>query len=71
MIHHKLPIEFRKEVRLYLDYVYDNKKKFKLEEIDVLNMLNDGLRRELTIDLNGKLLNDTPIFKSFELGFLK
>ena len=33
-------------------------------------MLNDNLRMETTIHLNGKLLNDTPLFKSFSLDFL-
>jgi len=30
-------------------------------------MLNDNLKFETTIHLNGKLLNDTPLFKSFEV----
>ena len=33
-------------------------------------MLNDNLKFETTIHLNGKLLNDTPLFKSFEVEFL-
>lgn len=33
-------------------------------------MLNDNLKVETTIHLNGKLLNETPIFKSFEVAFL-
>ena len=70
MIHHKLPTEFRIKVRWYLNHLYDSKKEFKLEEQDVLEMLNDHLRIETTIHLNGKLLNETPIFKSFEVGFL-
>lgn len=53
-----------------MNYVYDNKKQYKLEEEDVLQMLNDNLRVETTIHLNGKLLNETPLFKSFEVEFL-
>ena len=70
MIHNKLPIEFQIKVRRYLDYLYDSKKEYKLEEEDVLQMLNDNLKVETTIHLNGKLLNETPLFKSFEVAFL-
>lgn len=70
MIHHKIPTEFRIKVRRYLNYVYDNKKQYKLEEEDVLDMLNDNLKVETTIHLNGKLLNETPLFKSFEVAYL-
>ena len=70
MIHNKLPTDFRIRVRRYLNYLYDNKKQYKLEEEDVLNMLNDNLKIDTTIHLNGKLLNETPIFKSFEVPFL-
>ncbi len=70
MIFNNLPTDFRVKVRYYMNYVYDNKKKYKLEEDDVLLMLNDSLKIELTVHLNGKLLNDTTLFKSFEVGFL-
>lgn len=70
MVHNKFPIDFRIKVKRYLQYLYDNKKQYKLEEEDVLLMLNDNLRVETTIHLNGKLLNETPIFKSFEVAFL-
>jgi hypothetical protein len=36
MIFNKLPTDFRIKVRHYMNYVYDNKKKYKLEEEDVL-----------------------------------
>ena len=70
MIHHKLPTEFRIKVRHYMNYLYDSKKLDKLEEEDVLQMLNDNLKFETTIHLNGKLLNETPLFKSFDVEFL-
>lgn len=70
MIHNHIPLKFRIKVRRYLNYLYDNKKEYKLDEQDVLDMLNDNLKVETTIHLNGKLLNDTPFFKSFEVAFL-
>ena len=33
-------------------------------------MLNENLRLETTIHLNGKILHDTPIFKLFDIVFL-
>jgi hypothetical protein len=70
MIHHKLPTEFRIKVRHYMNYLYDSKKLDKLEEEDVMEMLNENLRFETTVHLNGKLLNETPLFKSFDVEFL-
>jgi len=70
MIHTKVPLDFRIKVRRYLNYLYDNKKQYKLDEEDVLLMLNDTLKVETTIHLNGKLLNETPLFQSFDVGFL-
>lgn len=70
MIHNKLPREFRSKVRMYLNYILDNKKEFKLEEEDVLKMLNENLRIEMIVHLNGKMLHSTAIFKGFDLGFI-
>jgi len=36
----------------------------------VLDMLSEGLKLELIIHLNGRMLHNTPIFKSFDLQFL-
>jgi signal-transduction protein with cAMP-binding, CBS, and nucleotidyltransferase domain len=53
-----------------MNYLYDSKKLDKLEEEDVMEMLNENLRFETTVHLNGKLLNETPLFKSFDVEFL-
>jgi hypothetical protein len=53
-----------------MNYLYDSKKQDKLEEEDVLEMLNENLKFETTVHLNGKLLNETPLFKSFNVEFL-
>jgi hypothetical protein len=67
MIHSKLPKAFRIKVTKYLSYVLSNKKDYKLDEDDVLEMLNDNLRLEMLVHLNGKMLHDTPIFTNFDL----
>lgn len=33
-------------------------------------MLNEGLRMELIVSLNGKMLSSTSIFKNFDVVFL-
>ena len=33
-------------------------------------MLSEGLKLELIIHLNGRMLHNTPIFKNFDLQFL-
>lgn len=48
----------------------ENKKLFKLDEDEVLDLLNEGLKLELIMHLNGKMLHNTIIFKNFDLLFL-
>jgi hypothetical protein len=36
----------------------------------VLELLTENLKIELIVNLNGKMLHDTPIFSSFEMMFL-
>jgi hypothetical protein len=33
-------------------------------------MLNDNLRLEMLVQMNGKMLHDTPIFTNFDLQFV-
>lgn len=41
-----------------------------MEEDEVLDMLSEGLKLELIMHLNGKMLHNTIIFKNFDLHFL-
>ena len=70
MIHNHIPRDFRTKIRMYLTYLLDNKKEFKLEEEDVLDMLNENLRLEMIVHLNGKMLHSTSLFKSFDIAFV-
>ena len=36
----------------------------------MLELLNDNLRMELIVHLNGKMLHDSPLFRFFSLSFL-
>jgi hypothetical protein len=57
-------------VRRYLEYSFDYKKEFKLEEDQVLDMLSENLKCELMVHLNGTMLHDTPVFQKFNILFL-
>lgn len=58
------------QIMRYLQYMIDNKRLFKLDEDEVLELLSEGLKLELIMHLNGKMLHNTIIFKNFDLLFL-
>lgn len=43
-------------------FLLENKKIFKLEDQDVLDLLNENLKLEMIAHLNGKMLHETPLF---------
>lgn len=54
----------------YLDDLIDHKKSYKLEENEVLMMLNDNLRNQCIVFLNGLMLKKSPCFEKFKMDFL-
>ena len=36
----------------------------------MLDMLNENLKLEMIVHLNGKMLHDTPLFQNFDLMFI-
>ena len=66
----KVPRAIMHKVQRYFKYIVKNKREFKLELEEVLDLLNDNLRMELIVHLNGKMLHDSPIFRFFSLSFL-
>ena len=46
------------------------KKDLKIEESEVLSLLNDDLRNTITVYLNGKIIKSVDIFSAFPLEFL-
>lgn len=65
-----MPAEFRAKVKSHLEYMVEYKRQYKLEEEEVFAMLNEGLTLELIVNLNGRLLHSTQLFKNFDLQFL-
>ena len=55
-MHKQIPKELRLKIMSYLDYLQENKKMFKLDEQEVLAMLNETLREQVIVHLNGKML---------------
>ena len=57
-------------MKRYFKYIIENKIQYKLEEEEVMDMLNDNLKIELIVHLNGKMLHESPLFRFFSLSFL-
>lgn len=50
--------------------MFEYKKQYKLSEIEVLNMLNENLKDQVIVHLNGRMLKNTKIFRIFDFRFL-
>lgn len=70
LIHKEIPKDIRIKVRNYLEYVWTSKKEIKIEEKEVMEILNENLRDKLTLYLNGRILKDIKVFEDFDLEFL-
>jgi len=46
----------RLKIRRYLEYMWDSKKEIKIDEKEVMAMLNESLREKITVYLNGRIL---------------
>ena len=58
------------KVRRYLDFIWDSKKQLKIEESELLDMLNDDLKSKITVYLNARILRIIKVFSNFEIDFL-
>ena len=70
LVHKEIPKEIRMKVRHYLEYVWTSKKEIKIEEGEVMEILNENLRDKLTLYLNGRILKNISFFEDFQLEFL-
>lgn len=52
----KIPSELRLRIRRYLEYMWESKKIIKIDEKEVMAMLNESLREKITVYLNGRIL---------------
>ena len=70
MIHKNIPTDLRTTIMSYLDYLCDYKRMYKLQEGEVLEMLNDTLRDQVIVYLNGRQLQNSAVFTHFSMLFL-
>lgn len=81
LVSRKIDKKLHKQIKRYFRYIIvrrvsvnlvsqENKRDYKLEEAEVMEMLNENLKVELIVHLNGKMLHESPIFKYFSMTFL-
>lgn len=70
MLKQQVPNELRMKIRRYLEYVWESKKVIKIDEREVMAMLNENLREKITVYLNGRILQKMVFFESFGLDML-
>jgi len=58
------------KVRKYLEYNWEMKKLYKIEEKEMLSLLNMNLRGKITVYLNGKILQNIEVLSKFPIEFL-
>lgn len=51
-----IPINLRLQVKRYLEYNLQIKRLYKIEEHDLLGLLNENLRGKITVYFNGRIL---------------
>lgn len=68
--YHNIPNEFKIKIMTYMEYLIEYKKTYKLEENQVLEMLNENLRDQVILYLNGKILMECSCFDYFSPNLL-
>lgn len=58
LVHENISNEFRIKIMTYMEFLIDYKQKYKLEENEVLDMLNENLREWVIAYLNGRIIMD-------------
>lgn len=58
-------------IRKYLDYVEYNKQKNYINESALLNKLSHSLKNDLIVEINGRVLNNSPfLINNFDEALL-
>eukprot|EP00347_Sterkiella_histriomuscorum_P008075 403346469 len=66
----QIPNQLRSQVKRYLEYNWELKKLYKIEEKELMDLLNDNLKGKITIYLNGQILQNIDILCQFPIEFL-
>lgn len=68
LTHQNIPKNLRLQVRRYLEQMQDHKKKEKMSNTEVLNMLNRNLRDEVLIEIVGAIMQRQKLIsQSFDV----
>ena len=70
LLYHKIPHSFRSKILSYLECLIEYKKVEKLEENEVLDLLNSNLKDQVIAFLNGSIIKECRMFDKFDLSFL-
>lgn len=71
MVTKGIPKDLRDKIHRYLDYNWDLKKMIKIEEEELMGMLNNELRDQIKSHLTGRILLEVDLFsKNFGMDFL-
>ena len=65
-----LPSDLLIKIKRYLDYNFEMKRDLKIEESEVMDMMNDDLRSALILFGNGRILQSVAVLSRFPLEFL-
>jgi hypothetical protein len=57
-------------VKRYLEYNWELKKLYKIEETELLSLLNDNLRGKIIVYFNGRILQGIDVLGRFPIEFL-
>lgn len=70
LLYHKIPASLRSRIMSYLEFMIEDKRKHKLNESQVLDLLNENLREQVIAYLNGRILNSCKSFMMFDMMFI-
>lgn len=66
----KTPPDLKRKIRSYLEYTWEKKKKIKIEESEVFELLNESLSEQILCYKNAKILKSITVFIHFDIQFL-
>ena len=65
-----MPKDLNVKIKRFLDFNFELKKDLKIEENEVMSLLNDDLKGTLAVYYNGRILKSVAVFSEFSLEFL-
>lgn len=66
-----IPKDLRDRIHRYLDYNWELKKSIKIDEDELMELLNNDLRNQIKSHLTGRILLNVEFFeKNFEVDFM-